>query len=162
MFFLVDAKLVLMQPTADSTGALKYDMRIIANDVEFFSFIRDSIPPAEQLRVDSAPAKQARTGIPSVLGLLDSLWFFDGRKVQFWPDVSDLLQAAAATEGNKDLPKPVAVTIDYYPTSIALDKGVIVGFESELIQRRDLPFAYWQYSQRVRLWNYFQAMTDFV
>ena len=136
---------------ADESGAVKYDMRIIANDVEYFSFTRDQNPPTEQLKVSPTTAEQMGGGNSLVLGLLDSLWFFDGQKVRCWPDVVDLLRAAAATEGNKELPEPVAIPVDYYPTSVALDKAVAVGFESELLQRRDLPFAYWRFSSRVSI-----------
>ena len=149
--FLVDAKLVLLQPTKDESGSLKYDMRIIANEVEYFSFTRDQVPvhetggltpPASVLDEDGKGWNKPAPG------LLDSLWYFDGHRVQCWPDVQDLLKAAA--DNTKSLPAPVPVPVDFYPTSIALTKGVIFGLESELFQRRELQFASYRFSIRVR------------
>lgn len=149
VIFLVDAKLVLMQPTADANGSLKYDMRIIANDVEYFSFTRDQGPLEDRARTFPSITEQADGRSPAALGLNDSMWYFDGQKVYCWPDVFDLLTAAAA-EGSKELPEPVSIPVDFYPTSIALEKALVIGSEPELVQRRDLPFAYWKTSMRVR------------
>ncbi|KAG8533227.1 uncharacterized protein KY384_002010 [Bacidia gigantensis] len=39
--FLVDAKLVLLQSSTNDAGEMKYDMRVIANNVEYFDLMRD-------------------------------------------------------------------------------------------------------------------------
>ena len=148
VLFLVDAKLVVMQPTEDASGSRKYEMRIIANDVEFFSFTRDQRSMDNQLGLSLTVAEQASSKHPAALGLFDSLWYFDGRNFQSWADILDVLKTPAA-EGNKELPKPVSIPVDFYPTSVAIDKAVVIGVESEIVQRRDLPFAYWRYVMRV-------------
>ena len=148
VLFLVDAKLVVMQPTEDASGSRKYDMRIIANDVEYFSFTHDRSPLDTRTSMNPTLAERAGSKHPAALGLFDSLWYFDGQKIHCWPDIRDLLKATAI-EGNKELPEPNSISVDFYPTSVAIDKAVVVGTESELLQRRDLQFAYWRYVMRV-------------
>jgi hypothetical protein len=41
ILFLVDGKLVLLQPTTTEGGELKYEMRIIAQNVETYALMRD-------------------------------------------------------------------------------------------------------------------------
>ena len=150
VLFLVDAKLVLLQPAKDGSGALKYDMRIVANDVEYFSFTRDQVPFRNNARLPPSPLEPSLNKVnrsSTAPGLLDSLWYFDGQRIQCWPDVQDLLRVATV-EGNKDLPQPIPIPIDFYPTSIALSKGVVVGLEPDLIQRRDIHFAFYRFSIR--------------
>ena len=151
VLFLVDAKLVLLQPAKDGTGALKYDMRIVANDVEYFSFTRDQVPFRSNAGPPPSPMEPRDRdggGQTSAHGLLDSLWYFDGHRVQCWPDVQDLLRVAAL-EGNRELPQPVGIATDFYPMSVALNKGVVVGLEPDLVQRRDVQFAYYRFTLRV-------------
>ena len=148
VLFLVDAKLVLLQPTTDESGSLKYDMRIIANEVEFFNFTRDQIALRNQTRtIPSIPDSDEQKAVAR--DLLDSLWYFNGQQAMCWPDVQDLFKAAAE-EGSRELPEAIHILIDFYPLSISLNKAVIVGLEPELVQRRDIQFAYYRFSIRVK------------
>lgn len=151
--FLVDAKLVMLQPAKDESGSLKYDMRILAHDVEYFSFSRDQSPyrnPAKMVSLSSEAGRNGKDEMQPAPGLLDSLWYFDGQQVQCWPDVQDVIRSAAA-EGNRDLPRSIQIPIDFYPTSVALNKGIVIGVEPDLVQRRDLQFAFYRFSIRVSL-----------
>ena len=150
--FLVDAKLVMLQPAKDESGSLKYDMRIIANDVEYFSFARDQSPYRNPVKMVSPFAEVGGRGkdeMQPAPELLDSLWYFDGQQVRCWPDMQDVIKSAA-TEGNRDLPRSIQIPVDFYPTSIALGKGVVIGVEPDLVQRRDFQFAFYRFSIRVR------------
>jgi hypothetical protein len=48
-----------------------------------------------------------------------------------------------------DVPKPLPVPIDFYPLSVLLNKGTVLGIESELIQRRDVTFSILKFAIRV-------------
>ena len=139
-----------MQPTADAKGTLKYDMRIIANNVEYFSFVRDQRLLDDEAPLSPGPEDPGDAQTQVAPGLSDSLWYFDGGKMHCWPDILDLLKAAAV-EGDKALPTPIDISIDFYPMSVAYDKAIVVGLEPEIIQRRDLDFAYWRSALRVTL-----------
>ena len=151
VIFLVDAKLVLLQPSKDEAGTLKYDMRIIANNVEYFAFMRDQgllYTSPNQTPPLSALEEESTNGIRPETALQDSLWLFNGDCIQCWTDAQDLLKPASL-EGSKDLPSPISISTDFYPTSVALSGGVVLGIEPELVQRRDASFAFFRYSIRV-------------
>ena len=155
MIFLVDAKLVLLQPSTNDEGGLKYDMRVIASNVEYFDLMRDQIPlisTPQQSPPQSpqSPSEEHIDALQSDRGLRDSLWYFDGNVVQCWPDVEDLLRSTL-TENDRDLPPPVTITTDFYPSSIALSRGVLVGIDADLVQRRDVQFAFFRLSIRTQL-----------
>ena len=153
MIFLVDAKLVLLQSSKDVDGGLKYDMRIIAHNVEYFDLTRDqkSLPDSPNRSLPPTPAaKEALSTFSPDRGLKDSLWYFDGNGIQCWMDVEDLINAAS-TSNDRELPRSVSVSTDFYPTSIVLNKGVLLGVDADLVQRRDMQFAYFRFSIRTHL-----------
>ena len=153
MIFLVDAKLVLLQSSTNSGGGLKYDMRVIASNVEYFDLMRDQTPLLESAS-RSLPQSPATEGALDAFytdrGLRDSLWYFDGNEVQCWMDVEDLIEAAS-TSNDRELPPTVSVSADFYPTSIILRKGILLGIDADLVQRRDMQFAFFRLSIRTQL-----------
>lgn len=142
VIFLVDGKLVLLSPSLNDEGQLKYDMRIIAQNVEYHACMRDQ----PLLNVPWMPNKgSVRSGPPA---LRDSLWVFDGTEVKAWTNIHEILDAASSDNGT-ELPTPVSVPVDFYPLSILLEKGIILGVESDLVQRRDVTFSFFHFAIRV-------------
>ncbi|KAH8599051.1 RIC1-domain-containing protein [Bisporella sp. PMI_857] len=130
VLFLVDGKL-----------KLKYDMRVIANN-PFSS-------PPRDLLTENGPSE----GEPSTIegnGLRDSLWIFDGNDVKVWPEVQDVLQAAPSDLG-RELPPLVSIPVDFYPLSVLLGKGILLGLEPEIVQRRDVNFSFFRFAMRTHL-----------
>ena len=151
MIFLVDAKLVLLQSSTNADGALKYDMRVIANNVEYFNLMRDQVPVSGSpygSHPEPPSLENPEEGFHTDRGLQDSLWFFDGNHVQCWMDVEELIQLAS-TENDRDLPHPVSISTDFYPSSIILDKGILLGVDADLVQRRDVQFSFFRFAIRV-------------
>ncbi|KAG4425713.1 hypothetical protein IFR04_001175 [Cadophora malorum] len=151
VLFLVDGKLVLLQPSLNEEGKLKYDMRVIAQNVEYYTLMRD-LPL-------SSPTRMIGTGSASIgnhldrdegNGLRDSLWVFDGKDVKVWTDVQDVLRSAPSELG-RELPPLVSISVDFYPLSVLLGKGILLGVEPELIQRRDVNFAFFRFTIRTQL-----------
>lgn len=152
VIFLVDAKLVLLQPSTNDEGALKYDMRVVASNVEYFDLMRDQISSSgtPSRSPPQTPGEEDIDALQTDRGLRDSLWYFDGTDVQCWPDVEDLLKSAL-TENDRDLPPPISISTDFYPSSIALARGVLLGIDADLVQRRDVQFAFFRLSIRTQL-----------
>lgn len=151
ILFLVDGKLVLLQPTTSEGGELKYEMRIIAQNVETYALMRDHPAFALNMQADSLPpSPSVRLTLNEMHGhdLRDSLWFFDGQDMRVWIDMQDVLASASADLG-RDLPTPVKVPVDFYPLSALINKAIIFGVELELIQRRDASFAFLRFGTRV-------------
>lgn len=126
-------------------------MRVIANHVEYFDLMRDQVSSFSTPAQSPPESPSEGSPIPDFHtdhGLKDSLWFFDGVQIQCWMDVEDLLRSAS-TENDRDLPETVSISTDFYPSSIILRKGIILGVDAELIQRRDVSFAFFRLSIRV-------------
>lgn len=149
VIFLVDGKLVLLQPSLNEERNLKYDMRVIAQNVEYYALTRDFAFVSSGLKdPTSSPQLEDSPNNSITHPLRDSLWMFDGNEMKVWSDVQEVLRSAPAELG-RELPLTVAVAVDFYPLSILLSKGILLGVEPELIQRRDVSFAYFKFSIRV-------------
>ncbi|KAK5987627.1 Guanine nucleotide exchange factor subunit R06F6.8-like protein [Cladobotryum mycophilum] len=144
VIFLVDGKLVLLSPSFNEEGQLKYDMRVVAQNVEYHASMRDQ----PLLNVTRNPEDTSLQHGPPALR--DSLWLFDGMGVKAWANINDVL-TAATTDGGKELPTPFSVNVDFYPLSILLEKGIILGVESDLVQRRDVNFSFFHFAIRTHL-----------
>ena len=143
---------MLLQSSTNG-GGLKYDMRVIANNVEYFDLMRDQAPLLESPTRSLPPSPAAEGALDAFYtdrGLRDSLWYFDGNKVQCWMNVEDLIEAAS-TSNDRELPPTVSISADFYPTSIVLNKGVLLGIDADLVQRRDVQFAFFRFSIRTQL-----------
>ncbi|KAL3473793.1 RIC1-domain-containing protein [Aspergillus californicus] len=149
VLLLVDGNLVLLQPSMGDTGDLKYDMRVISHDVEYYILMRDQLsfnftPPIEESLPPSPAAELALSRYHSNFSLRDSLWTFCGKDLTAWGDVQGVLQ-------QEDVPKPIEVPLDFYPLSVLLNKGIVLGVEPETIQRRDTTFAVLKFAIRTHL-----------
>ncbi|KAF7719320.1 Ribosomal control protein 1 (RIC1) domain-containing protein [Penicillium ucsense] len=149
VLLLVDGNLVLLQPTVTDTGDLKYDMRVISHDVEYYILMRDQLSFNFSSQVDetipSSPSvDMALEPAYSSLSLRDSLWMFRGKDLLAWDDIQDILQ-------QETVPKPINIPLDFYPLSVILNKGVVLGVESEMTQRRDVTFTSLKFAIRTHL-----------
>jgi hypothetical protein len=150
VLFLVDGKLVLLQPSLNEEQKLKYDMRVIAQNVEYYALMRDQ-PFASPPRELSALANGSSSGDQTPdegNGLRDSLWTFEGNDMMVWPDVQDVLRSAPSELG-RELPPMVSIPVDFYPLSVLLGKGILLGLEPDIVQRRDVNFAFFRFTIRV-------------
>ncbi|KOS21119.1 Protein RIC1 -like protein [Escovopsis weberi] len=157
VIFLVDGKLVLLSPTLNEEGQLKYDMRAIAQNVEYHASMRDH-PPLNSTQDHHHHhhqhphhhQHQHHLGDGGPPALRDSLWLFDGTVVKAWSNINDVL-TAATMDGGRDLPAPFSVSVDFYPLSVILEKGIVLGVESDLVQRRDVNFSFFHFAIRTHL-----------
>lgn len=151
VLFLVDGKLVLLQPSISESTALKYDMRVIAHDIEYYILMRDQLsfnfaPPSDESLPASPSALSTLNHAQSDISLRDSLWAFGGKDLLVWTDVQDVLRTNSPSS---DVTKPLPIPVDFYPLSILLNKGIILGIEPEMTQRRDVTFALLRFAIRV-------------
>jgi len=151
VLFLIDGKLVLLQPSAGESGELKYDMRVVAQDVEHYALTREQDDREADNLEDTTPDWRS-SAMTDDLGhsLKDSLWFFDGKSMRIWADVMDVVASAPADLG-RELPPTVSIPTDFYPLTAMIGRGVLTGLESEIMQRRDVDFAYGRFQSRTHL-----------
>jgi WD40 repeat protein len=148
VLFLVDGKLVLLQPSMNSEGQLKYDMRVISQNVEYYASMKDQPFALSSLTQRLAGLKS--NGGPDTEGgsLQDSLWIFDGTDLKVWTDMGVVLRTIGGKHA-KDLPELVSIPVDFYPLSTLLGKATVLGVETDLVQRRDVNFSFFRFSIRV-------------
>nr|POE47506.1 rab6a-gef complex partner protein 1 [Quercus suber] len=152
VLFLVDGKLVLLQPSTNEQGDLKYDMRVIAQNVEYYILLREqptmlaSTPRSPTMIPHLDVLSQAHLGH----SLRDSLWFFNGDEFHLWSDIQDVI-ASAPAELARDLPLTVRIPLDFYPVSAMIAKGIVHGLEADLVQRRDVDFSFFRQTTRTQL-----------
>lgn len=149
VLLLVDGNLVLLQPSTSETGELKYDMRVVSHEVEYYILMRDQLsfnfaPSVDESVPASPAAEMALNMYHSNLSLRDSLWTFCGKELLSWSDVQDVLR-------REDVVKPLEVPLDFYPLSVLLNKGIVLGVEAEMTQRRDVTFSVLKFAIRVSL-----------
>lgn len=143
VLFLVDGKLVLLWPSLNDEGQVRYDMRIIAQNIEYYVSMKDQpfsstiMPPLGQLP-EEAPTED----------LSNSLWMFEGNELKVWTDMQAVLESMS-DETHRDLPSSVSIPVDFYPLSVLLEKAIILGVEPDLVQRRDINFSFFRFSIRV-------------
>ncbi|KAI1364625.1 DUF1339 domain protein [Xylaria arbuscula] len=145
VLFLVDGKLVLLQPSLNQGGQLKYDMRVISHSVEFYTSMRDQSSVYMLNENTHSFSWDVEQG-----SLRNSLWIFEGQALKLWPDVHDVLYAAA-NDSHRELPPTVTIPLDFYPLSILLGKGIVLGVEPDLVQRRDINYSFFRFSIRTHL-----------
>ncbi|KAH8783941.1 RIC1-domain-containing protein [Hyaloscypha finlandica] len=149
--FLVDGKLVFLQPSLNEERKLKYDMRVIAQNVEYYVLMRDMAASVlAQAPEVSAAVNGDELGPEQGNGLRDSLWTFEGNDMKVWPEVLDVLRSAPSELG-RELPPMVSIPVDFYPLSVLLAKGILLGLEPDLVQRRDVNFAFFRFTIRTHL-----------
>ena len=155
VFFLVDGKLVLLQPSTDDEGNLRYDMRVVAHEVEFSFLARDCPEPRSTVTTGTAVVENGDdfiNGGHTSQSLSDSLWLFDGADIKAWTDIQALLDTAA-TEYVRDVSPSITMTVDYYPLSVLLQKGIVFGIEAELSLGRDANFSIFRTVSRVCIFD---------
>lgn len=142
VLFLVDGKLVLLRPVVGQEGNLKYDMRVIAQNVEYYVSMKDQpfLSPIGPPR-DKVPLEAENED------LFNSMWMFDGTDVKAWTDMQAVLTALG--DNQRDIAPPVSISVDFYPLSVLLEKAIILGVEPDLVQRRDVNFSFFRFSIRV-------------
>ncbi|KAK3337299.1 RIC1-domain-containing protein [Cercophora scortea] len=145
VLFLVDGKLVLLRPSI-AEGHLKYDMRVIVHNIEYYTSMRDQPFLGSILH----PGSRLTNGTPAEDGLRNSLWIFDGSELKAWADMELVLKGMSG-ELAKELPPMISIPVDFYPLSVLLGKAIVLGVESDLIQRRDVNFSFFRFSIRTHL-----------
>ncbi|KAI0080014.1 RIC1-domain-containing protein [Panus rudis PR-1116 ss-1] len=118
VLMIVGGKLVLLRPRKSGEQELKYDMQILADRIEFCWIHLRGIGTLE-----------------------NSLWGYDGQTIRVWLNAL-AIESTARTEADEfeDVKESVKINLDFYPLSVLMDKGIIIGVEHEVATRMSLPF----------------------
>lgn len=150
VLFLIDGKLVLLQPSPEEHRELKYDMRVIAHDVEFYLLAREGRTRAPHPLAALGGDDEAALTTPLGSSLHDSLWYFNGTSMHCWPDVHELVSSISSELNQQTLPA-VEIPTDFYPLTPLIDQGTLSGLEPDLVQRRDADLSFFRATARSHL-----------
>ncbi|KAL9715951.1 WD40 repeat protein [Leucoagaricus gongylophorus] len=121
VLMVVGGQLILLKPRKSAEQEVKYDMQIFADRIEFCWI---------HLRGISA--------------LENSLWAYDAQGIRIWLNALAIEQKS--TEMSEDVKESVTIPLAFYPLSVLMDKGIIIGAENELVTRSNLPFVIFRHA----------------
>ncbi|KAK7058364.1 WD40 repeat protein [Paramarasmius palmivorus] len=116
VLMVVGGQLVLLRPRKSAEQEVKYDMQIFADHIEF-----------------------CWIHLRGIRALENSLWAFDGKGIRVW--LNALSIEHSSNGHHESVKESVTIPVDFYPLSVLMDKGVIIGAEHEISTRSNLPFA---------------------
>ncbi|KAI0735483.1 RIC1-domain-containing protein [Earliella scabrosa] len=122
VLMIVGGKLVLLRPRKSEEGEVKYDMQILADRIEFCWIHLRGIGTLE-----------------------NSLWGYDGQGIRVWLNALAIEPVNPPMEDGSAVhdyvKESVNIPLDFYPLSVLMDKGIIIGVEVEAATRTSLSFA---------------------
>ncbi|KAL5495557.1 RIC1 [Sanghuangporus weigelae] len=128
VLMMVGGKLVLLRPRKAGQQEVKYDMQILADRIEFCWIHLRGIGTLE-----------------------NSLWGYDGRGIRVWLNALNIETPSDPDSSPDFVQESVNITLDFYPLSCLMDKGILIGAEHELAARPSLPFVLFRYTTSSQL-----------
>ncbi|KAF7320200.1 RIC1 domain-containing protein [Mycena kentingensis (nom. inval.)] len=124
VLMVVGGQLILLRPRKSGDQEVKYDMQIFADRIEF-----------------------CWTHLRGISTLENSLWAYDGQGIRVWLNALSIEGPQAHDAATPDTVKEsVNIPLDFYPLSVLMDKGIIIGAEPEVATRSNLPFAMFRHA----------------
>ncbi|KII93321.1 hypothetical protein PLICRDRAFT_130973 [Plicaturopsis crispa FD-325 SS-3] len=125
VLMMVGGQLVLLRPRKSGNQEVKYDMQIFADRIEF-----------------------CWIHLRGIGALENSLWGYDGQGIRVWLNALaiEAPPAGASEETPQSVKESVNIPLDFYPLSVLMDKGIIIGAEHEAATRMNLPFVMFRHA----------------
>jgi hypothetical protein len=120
---MVGGQLVLLRPRKSGDQEVKYDMQIFADRIEF-----------------------CWIHLRGIGALENSLWGYDGQGIRVWLNALAIEAPSSASETSPSVKESVNIPLDFYPLSVLMDKGIIIGAEHEAATRINLPFVMFRHA----------------
>ncbi|TFK57640.1 RIC1-domain-containing protein [Heliocybe sulcata] len=134
VLMMVGGKLVLLRPRKLASQEVRYDMQILADRVEF-----------------------CWIHLRGIGALENSLWGYDGQSLRIWLNALAIeptkptAEEEAEDEANITPKESLSMQLDFYPLSVLMDKGIIIGVEHEAVARMNLPFVIFRHATSSQL-----------
>ncbi|KAH7883853.1 RIC1-domain-containing protein [Phlebopus sp. FC_14] len=125
VLMMVGGQLVLLRPRKASSGSqeVKYDMQIFADRMEF-----------------------CWIHLRGIGALENSLWGYDGQGMRVWLNALTIESSSPSDQAPQSVKESVNIPLDFYPLSVLMDKGIIIGAEHESITRINLSFVMFRHA----------------
>ncbi|KAJ7139708.1 RIC1-domain-containing protein [Mycena epipterygia] len=124
VLMVVGGQLILLRPRKSGDQEVKYDMQIFADRIEF-----------------------CWIHLRGINALENSLWAYDGQGIRVWLNALAIEAPRSDENESQDTVKEsVNIPLDFYPLSVLMDKGIIIGAEHEVATRSNLPFVIFRHA----------------
>ncbi|KAJ7169474.1 RIC1-domain-containing protein [Mycena filopes] len=123
VLMVVGGQLILLRPRKSGDQEVKYDMQIFADRIEF-----------------------CWIHLRGINALENSLWAYDGQGIRVWLNALAIETPRAENEPQDTVKESVNIPLDFYPLSVLMDKGIIIGAEHEVATRSNLPFVIFRHA----------------
>ncbi|SPO23021.1 uncharacterized protein UTRI_01699 [Ustilago trichophora] len=165
IIFLIDGKLVLLRPRKvgggnglnSSQNALEYSDDPRHDQYDPYGDDDDE-EVAYGMQILADKIEYYWTHLQGIGTLENSLWGYDGGGIKLWLDAlripssdpDESFQSDDEDDEQDQLPEyktiesSVYMPLDFYPLCVLLEKGIVLGVESEVSLRRSLDFALWR------------------
>ncbi|EGO02717.1 hypothetical protein SERLA73DRAFT_119756 [Serpula lacrymans var. lacrymans S7.3] len=117
VLMMVGGQLVLLRPRKAGNQEVKYDMQIFADRIEF-----------------------CWIHLRGIGALENSLWAYDGQGIRVWLNALAIESFPSSDRVQQSVKESVNIPLQFYPLSLLMDKGIIIGVEHEVGMRMNLPF----------------------
>ncbi|KAI0706047.1 RIC1-domain-containing protein [Cytidiella melzeri] len=118
VLMIVGGNLVLLKPNKSADQEVKYDLQLLSDRIEF-----------------------CWIHLRGIGALENSLWGYDGQNIRVWLNALAIESPDPTIEAQPDhVKESVSIPLDFYPLSVLMDKGIIIGVEHETASRMSLPF----------------------
>ncbi|KAG2156509.1 RIC1-domain-containing protein [Suillus bovinus] len=122
VLMVVGGQLVLLRPRTSGTEEVNYDMQIFAERIEF-----------------------CWIHLRGIGALENSLWGYDGQNMRVWLNAL-AIKSSESTDEPSSVKESVSIPLDFYPLSVLMDKGIIIGVEHEAATRMNLSFVMFRHA----------------
>ncbi|KAG5728542.1 RIC1 like protein [Termitomyces sp. T112] len=126
VLMVVGGQMILLRPRKSANQEVKYDMQIFADRVEFCWIHLRGIGTLE-----------------------NSLWGYDGHGIRVWLNALAIEASQQRGKGDdepENVKESVNIPLDFYPLSVLMDKGIIIGAEHEAATRSNISFVMFRHA----------------
>ncbi|SNX83352.1 uncharacterized protein MEPE_02059 [Melanopsichium pennsylvanicum] len=164
IIFLIDGKLVLLRPRKVGSGSRLASYNHSLEDFDDprhdqgDSYADDDEEVAYDMQILADKIEYYWTHVQGIGTLENSLWAYDGSGIKLWLDAlripntdpDESMNSEDEDDEHDHLPEyktiesSASMPLDFYPLCVLLEKGIVLGVESEVSLRRSLDFALWR------------------
>lgn len=122
VLMVVGGQLILLRPCKAADQEVRYDLQVFAERIEFCWIHLRGIGTLE-----------------------NSLWAYDAHGMKIWLNALSMDKNAQDAD-EMTVKESVNIPLDFYPLSVLMDKGIIIGAEHEIATRMNLPFVMFRHT----------------
>lgn len=122
VLMVVGGQLILLRPCKAADQEVRYDLQVFADRIEF-----------------------CWIHLRGIGALENSLWAYDAQGMRVWLNALSI-EKASPDINETNVKESVNIPLDFYPLSVLMDKGIIIGAEHEIATRMNLPFVMFRHT----------------